>query len=204
MQDAVVNLCRVAMRLAYAGGDFEPATRQRDREHVALGHLSLQAGRPRRLRLHLSASPCAAHMWDALLETIGRADLIGNPEWSDPKWRFAHKDQVNALVEAWTMTRTKHEVMAELGKPRACPRAPCSMPTEILRRSAPDRPRDGHHDRSSGLGRRSRCRRIPCSSRSRRPRSARAAAGPAQCRGLQGVALARPADLERLKTDGAI
>ena len=116
MQDAVVNFCRIAMRLAYAGGDFEPRRGNEIANTVALGHLSLQAGRPRRLRLHLSASRCAATCGTRCCKTIGRADLIGHPEWSDPKWRAAHKDEVNALVEDWTMTRTKHEVMAELGK----------------------------------------------------------------------------------------
>jgi len=52
--------------------------------------------------------------WEPLMKAIGRQDLIDDPEWATPEARLQKLDDCFALVEGWTITKDKFEVMETL------------------------------------------------------------------------------------------
>jgi formyl-CoA transferase len=107
MQDAVVNLIRVSLR------DHQRRGKPGERTGNQLG-----AGVPgTTYRCHPGGPNdyvfifVPQQMWHPLLRAIGRADLVGDPRYETAEARWQHKGDVDALVEAWTSQRSKHDAM---------------------------------------------------------------------------------------------
>ncbi|MBI4081023.1 MAG: formyl-CoA transferase [Candidatus Lambdaproteobacteria bacterium] len=125
MQDAVLNLCRVKLR---------------DQQRLAHGPLSeypnktFGAAVPRSGNASGGGQPGWAvrckpggpndyiyvivqpQVWAPLVKLMGRPELIDHPQWATPEARVTHLDEMFATIEAWTLTHTKHEVMARLNE----------------------------------------------------------------------------------------
>jgi formyl-CoA transferase len=65
---------------------------------------------------YIYVQPINPEMWRAFATAIGREDLLTNPRSKDGKARWENRDWLNEIVCEWTRARTKHEVMAILGK----------------------------------------------------------------------------------------
>ena len=126
MQDAVLNLCRVKLRdqqrLAagpleeypqYPNGAFGAAV---PRAGNASGGgqpgwaVRTKGGGPNDY-IYVIIQPVG---WEPLMKLCGRPELITDPEWATPEARLAKLDKCFELIEKWTMTLDKLEVMRKL------------------------------------------------------------------------------------------
>lgn len=68
--------------------------------------------------------------WEGLLRIMGRDDLIGDERFVTNKARVAHMDETDALVEAWSRTKTRAEII-ELAAKNRLPVAPVRDLVEV-------------------------------------------------------------------------
>ncbi len=128
MQDAVLNLCRVKLRdqqrLAagplteypqYPNGVFGDAV---PRAGNASGGgqpgsaVRTKGGGPNDY-IYVIIQPVG---WEPLMKLCGRPELITDPEWATPEARLPKLDKCFELIEKWTMTLDKFEIMRRLNE----------------------------------------------------------------------------------------
>ena len=109
MQDAVVNLTRIRMIETLATD--EPMARVGNRVWGAPS--SVYPCHPEGVDDYVTIY-IGGDAWDSLLAVMGRADLIGDERYATAEARSERQDEVEAIISAWTSTKRKHDVMADL------------------------------------------------------------------------------------------
>ena len=147
MQDAVMNLCRVKFRdqqrLAhgplteypqYPNGEFGSSV-PRSGNSSGGGQpgwaVKTAPGGPNDYVYVIIQPPGWAH----LMRVIGREELIDDPEWSTPQVRLPKLDKCFEMIEEWTKTKTKFEVMETLN-PLNVPCGPILSIEELINEDA--------------------------------------------------------------------
>jgi len=128
MQDSVLNLCRVKLRdqqrlvagplmeyPQYPNGVFGAAV---PRAGNASGGgqpgwaVRTKGGGPNDY-IYVIIQPVG---WEPLMRLCGHPDLITDPEWATPEARLPKLDKCFGIIEQWTMTLDKLEVMRRLNE----------------------------------------------------------------------------------------
>jgi len=127
-QEAVVNLLRIHLRESYATG--KPAPRQGNRS-AAAAPSNIYRCRPGGPNDYVFIHCATADMWKSLTRIVGRPEMADDPRYHDRRDRVQIVDEIDAMIEAWTEKRSKHEVMEIL----ASAGVPCGAvldSTEVL------------------------------------------------------------------------
>ena len=107
MQDGVTNLTRIRMIQTLA--THEPQERTGNKGWGGLPSLiyPCHPGGPN----DYVALYIGGEAWDSLLAIMGRSDLIGDERYANADGRTEHREEVEAVITAWTSGHTKHEIM---------------------------------------------------------------------------------------------
>ena len=123
MTDSVLNLCRVKMRdqQRLTRGPLAEYPNEEFGEAVPRAGNASGGGQPG------SALRCAPGgpndyvyviiqptCWAPLMKLCGREELIEDPHYATPEARLSHIPECFSIIERWTMTKTKFEVMDAL------------------------------------------------------------------------------------------
>ena len=125
MQDSVLNLCRVKLRdqqrLAHGPlteyptkefGDFVPRSGNASGGGQPGATLKCAPGGQNDYVYVIIQPPG----WAPLMNLIGKPELIEDPEFATPKARLTKLEHCFGLIEEWTQTRDKWEVLEEMNK----------------------------------------------------------------------------------------
>lgn len=111
MQDAVVNLIRVSLRDHQRTGKPMPRTGNQLGQTVPGTTYACAPGGPNDY-VYIFAQP---QMWPAVVRVMGQPELAEDPRFKTPADRWNNREALNGIVEAWTSTRGKHDVMKLMG-----------------------------------------------------------------------------------------
>ena len=127
MQDGVLNLCRVKLRDQQRLAHGPLREYSQFGEGIPFGDATPRAGndsgggQPGRILKckGWEQDPDAytyfitqAAVWKNICDVIGKPEWKDDPEWTTPDARLPKLNQMFDAIEAWTMTKTKFEVMA--------------------------------------------------------------------------------------------
>jgi formyl-CoA transferase len=145
MQDGVINLCRVKLR-DQQRLEAGPLTEYSQfGEGIPFGDATPRAGndsgggQPGRILKckGWETDPNAytyfitqAAVWEKVCDVIGKPEWKTDPDYATPKARLPRLNEIFGAIEAWTMTRTKFEVM-DICNPLDIPVGPILSMKEI-------------------------------------------------------------------------
>jgi formyl-CoA transferase len=131
MQDGVLNLCRVKLRDQQRLARTHVMKEYPQYPHGKFGSSVPRAGNasgggqpgsivkckgwetdPNAYLYFITQAP----VWKEICHVIGRESWITDPDFATPDARLSRLKEVFAAIEAWTMTKTKFEAMAELNQ----------------------------------------------------------------------------------------
>jgi len=111
--DVVINMTRIHFRDYYLGVD--PIPRKGNRSPQACPSNTYRC-KPFGPNDYVFVHTANIEMWKALTKVLGRPELGDDPRYQTREGRMASQGELEALVESFTSTRTKHEVMERMGK----------------------------------------------------------------------------------------
>ncbi len=116
MQDAILHYIRNAFTYTERTGKVAPRAGSKTvgGGNPPIGVYPSKGGGPNDF-VYIYTSAANPEHWNRLLKVMGREDLLGDPRFSTPAARTENREEVDAIVAAWSIQHDKHTAMKLVG-----------------------------------------------------------------------------------------